>query len=340
MNKQKRKIAKYALMCAAVLQFLSACASNNNLFLEQARVHPINEKVIFSFQARSEEKEQPTTTAPVLDEDLPSSDEPDFDERTYVGLKTQNGIQMLTLRSYLTGVLYAELPEDFSLQAMKAQAVAARTFALKKLLRGEVICDDPSCCQAYHAVDEQTTARMKQAVIETNAQVLYYENELIEATYFSCSGGMTEAAVEVWGNDVAYLQAVASPGEEMAPRFEETIMIPLKVFREKILAIAPEADFSRGVVIEQRKETAGEGVRTIRICGEEFTGLKLRELFSLRSTRFTMSTSEYSVSFHCSGYGHRVGMSQYGAQAMAEAGADYCEILSYYYKGTEIKKQS
>ena len=241
---------------------------------------------------------------------------------------------LLKIQHLWAGYSEKSVLNDVSLEALKAQAVAARTVAVKKMSENKTLCTDPNCCQAFVSLD-QIPIQIQQAIEQTDGEVLTYEESLIDAVYFSCSGGMTEAAVDVWGNEVEYLQAVESPGEENAPRFEETISIPIKVFRQTLKQYAPEIDSA--LTISEPERTAGGGVKQIQIGGVDFTGIQLREMFQLRSTNFEIEKNGFSIRFHCHGFGHRVGMSQYGARAMAEKGNDYRQILSYYYPGTEIK---
>ena len=172
----------------------------------------------------------------------------------------------------------------------------------------------------------------------TDGQVLVYDGGLIDATFFSCSGGRTETAVEVWGSDVPYLQSVDSPGEE-APHNEDTVSFSTEEFSARILSQNPAADLSGspeswfGAV----SATEGGGVEALEIGGVSFTGKELRSLLGLRSTVFAVSVMGDEIFFQTRGYGHRVGMSQYGAQAMAQAGSGYEEILLHYYTGVSLE---
>lgn len=245
----------------------------------------------------------------------------------------------MTLNEYLVGVLMGEMPASFELEAMKAQAVAARTYTLRRLERGGTLSDDPAVCQAYTSPDtaqekwgenwEVYLNKLRQAVEETDGQVLTYEGALISATYFSCSGGKTESAQAVWGGEVPYLVSVASPGEEGASGYESSVTVEM----EQFLSTLGISDPSVSAVTY----TEGGGVDTITIGGTTFTGSEMRSLFGLRSTLFDMEIQSDCVTFSVQGYGHRVGLSQYGAQAMAEAGSSYDEILKWYYTGVEIE---
>ena len=172
----------------------------------------------------------------------------------------------------------------------------------------------------------------------TDGQVLEYEGKLIDATFFSCSGGRTEDAAAVWGSSVPYLQPVESPGEEQAQNFHTQVSFPAGAFAQTILAAAPEARLTGDPAawLGEVALTPGGAVDTMRIGGVLFSGTELRGLFSLRSARFTLGWDGEQFTFDVYGSGHRVGMSQYGAQAMALAGADAETILKTYYTGVEL----
>ena len=262
-------------------------------------------------------------------------------------VKTPEGIAELNLTAYLQGVLLAEMPADFPAEALKAQAIAARTFALRKADAAKHpdahVCSESSCCQGWlppEHCDEVTQQRLSAAVAATDGLVLTYEGRLIDATFFSCSGGRTEQAAAVWGTDIPYLQAVDSPGEETAPVYEELQTFPAAEFQSRLLQSYPLAVLSSSPEgwITQVHYTPGGGIDRLSIGGIELRGTELRRLFGLRSTRLQISVSEDAVSFRSYGYGHRVGLSQYGARAMAEDGKSCEEILLYYYRGTELRK--
>lgn len=255
-------------------------------------------------------------------------------------------VQMMDMDAYLTGVLLAEMPADFHEQALMAQAVAARTCTLqcvqgRQKHEGNAICTDPGCCQAYMSPEdyrlaggeEEKIQKVTKAVEETAGEYLSYEGKLIEATYFSCSGGKTEDAVAVWGADVPYLQSVESPGEEQAEAYTNTVTFTAEQL-ERCLGRTLTGDPS--VWLGQVQRTRGGGVATMVLAGKTYTGTEIRSLLGLYSTAFTMQVKNGLVEVTTSGRGHRVGMSQYGAQAMAEAGNDYTQILAHYYPGTEL----
>lgn len=244
---------------------------------------------------------------------------------------------------YLVGVVLGEMPAYFEEEALKAQSVVARTYARKAYETGGKhgdgsVCTEPNCCQAWISEEDylqqggtaENVEKIRNAVNSTSGQVLTYEGKLIEATYFSCSGGSTEDAVAVWGTDYPYLQAVESPGEEEAASYlSETVFSKAEL--EGKLGIVLE-----GVPVSSVTYTEGGGVDTIAIGGKYFTGVEIREKLGLRSTAFSISVQGDEVVITTRGFGHRVGMSQYGADAMAVAGSTYEEILAHYYQGTML----
>ncbi len=263
-----------------------------------------------------------------------------------IGVLQGDGANQLGLEEYLVGVLLGELPGSFHAEAKKALAVAARTFTVKMASQGVkhgkgVVCADASCCQAYMSEDDflaaggdiATVEQAKEAVQATKGMVLLYQGNVIDATYFSCSGGRTEDAVAVWGTDVPYLQAVDSPGEEDARYHTDTVRFTAEAFQGMLgtqLPGAPSAWFG------EVTRTDGGGVETIVIGGESYSGIQLRDLLELRSSSFTVTPLSDAVLITTRGYGHRVGLSQYGADAMGRQGSSWQQILAHYYQGTEV----
>lgn len=252
----------------------------------------------------------------------------------------------MDMDTYLLGVVLAEMPVSFEMEALKAQSCVARTYAGKAYISGGKhgdgsVCGNPSCCQGYTPVDtylasggtEEGVNRVRTAVAATSGQVLTYDGQLIEATYFSCSGGRTEDAVAVWGTDFPYLQAVDSPGEEQAAYYTDTQVFSASEFARLLqLTLTGDPDGWIGSVTY----TEGGGIHTMEIGGECFTGIQLRSLLGLRSTAFSVEVQDSEIRIITRGYGHRVGMSQYGADAMAESGSSWKDILAHYYRGTEL----
>ena len=257
-------------------------------------------------------------------------------------------VEILELDTYLVGVLLAEMPASFGIEALKAQAVAARTCALEFMQNPHkhpvlAVCTESTCCQAYITPEEyqqqggapEDIDKIRKAVADTTGQVLTYQGQLIEATYFSCSGGRTEDAVAVWGTEVPYLQSVESPGEEWANIYSQSVTFSASEFAA---CLGRKLYGSPGSWLGQVRYTRGGGVDTMVLAGKSYTGVQLRELLSLNSTAFTMKAEGNTITVTTSGRGHRVGMSQYGAEAMAATGSTYEQILQYYYQGVRIDK--
>lgn len=256
-------------------------------------------------------------------------------------------IQDMELEKYVVSVVLQEMPASFEQEALKAQAVVARTYTMKRKAAGGKhigadICTDSTCCQAYCSEEDYLSKggtkeeldKVKKAVLDTKDLVLVYNGALIEATYFSCSGGMTEDATAVWGSYIPYLQAVESPGEEFADHYTDTVLFSIEEFENLIemdLNDYPET------WIESVSYTPGGGVKTIRICGIDYDGTQIRKKLNLRSTAFIMTALGNTVTVTTKGFGHRVGMSQYGAEAMALNGKNFTEILAHYYAGTTLE---
>lgn len=286
------------------------------------------------------ERETLETTAPSQAAALPEG------ERMVMCLTLPDGtVAEMDLDAYLTGVVLAEMPASFEPEALKAQAVVARTYTLKAAETGGKhengsVCTDHTCCQAYidpadYAGGLENLEKIRAAVEATAGLVLTYEGQLIEATYFSCSGGSTEDAVAVWGTDYPYLRATESPGEEAAAHYTDTVTFTAVEFAERIgqtLTGSPQSWLGFTTY------TAGGGVNSMRIGSQDYKGTELRSLLGLRSTAFTITAEGDTITITTKGYGHRVGMSQYGADAMAVAGSTFDEILSHYYKGTTLER--
>ena len=255
-------------------------------------------------------------------------------------------VVQMDLDAYLTGVVLAEMPASFEPEALKAQAVVARTYTMRAHTRGgkhesAAVCTDAACCQSYISPEDYLAAggtqenvdKIRNAVGSTNGQVLTYGGELIEATYFSCSGGVTEDAAAVWGADYPYLRSVESPGEEEAAYYSDTVVFSASEFEGALgrdLSGSPPSWFGLTTY------TTGGGVASMEIGGTAYQGTTLRGLLGLRSTAFSVEADSGSVTITTRGFGHRVGMSQYGADAMAVLGSSYAEILAHYYQGTSL----
>lgn len=258
----------------------------------------------------------------------------------------------LNLENYLIGVVAAEMPAGFEEEALRAQAVAARTYAIYCMDTHKHsqydLCGSAACCQAWQSDEtlrakwgadyERNLQRIESAVYSTRAQTLGYEGKAIFAAFHSSSAGATESSGEIWAN-LPYLTSVFSPEDEQTvPNFISTVCESAEDFRSRILKARPDADFSLNETqwLEAREEDASGRVARMTIAGENFSGRELREIFSLRSTAFSLDYSDGSFIFTVTGSGHGVGMSQYGANVMASDGYSYEEILAHYYPGTDL----
>lgn len=272
-----------------------------------------------------------------------------WDARTRIMVLSPSGnVRQMRLGEYLAGVVLAEMPTDFADEALKAQAVVARTYTCKRMEHykhgAAAVCMDSGCCQGFWDAEDYVNSggsqealdRIRNAVTSTDGLVLYYGGALIDATYFSCSGGFTEDAAAVWGQDVPYLQAVESPGEEDAPRYVSTVRYTPENFR---LVTGCSGEGSPSGWFGTVRYTDGGGVESMEICGKTYSGTQLRRDLNLRSTLFSVRVEGDMIVIETKGFGHRVGMSQYGAQAMALEGSGFGEILKHYYTGTVLRDQ-
>lgn len=269
--------------------------------------------------------------------------EPDQIQSVTVAVSAGEPLKM-EMDSYLTGVLLAEMPARFHEEALKAQAVAARTYTWKACLSGGKhtdgsVCTDPSCCQSYISAEDyynrggtqENLDKVKRCVESTCSMILLYRGEPIEATYFSSSGGSTESSLAVWGTDYPYLRSVSSPEPEAASL--DCVSFSAASFQRLLGRDLPAdpADWFGEV-----EYTRGGGVANLEIAGQFYTGVELRSLLDLRSTDFSVEVLENGILITTKGHGHRVGMSQHGANVMANSGSSYQKILQHYYPGTTL----
>mgnify|MGYP001622947219 FL=1 len=280
---------------------------------------------------------------------------PSADSQTQIRVALTDGsVLTLGLDQYLWRVVAAEMPASFELEALKAQAAAARTYTLSKLGRtvekhpDANVCTDITCCQAYIDPDQAAanwgdngaayTAKITSAVSETDGMAVLYDGQPIQAVFFSSAAGRTVDAVEVWGNSVPYLTGVDSPEGDEVPNYHSTVTFTLEEFKSKLLAQYPDADLSGDPAgwFQNTVPNSAGGVEQVDVGGVTVSGGALRTLLGLRSTSFTVTAGSQGVTFSVTGYGHGVGMSQYGANALAKQGKTYDEILKWYYTGVEV----
>ena len=267
-----------------------------------------------------------------------------------VKVMVNNEENTMNLNEYLIGVVAAEMPADFYDEALKAQAVAARTFTLKKLEQdSKHIFNNEE--QAYITKDKMEESwgsdnfpknynKIRSAVVDTNNEVVVYEEDLIEAVFHSTSAGMTQSAKDVWGEEIPYLVSVDSIEDTNSPEYLHT-----KTFtKQEFISIMKEhledfQTYTNDVINEiQIISRTPEGyISQIQVGNKILEGEEVRKYLELESSNFNINSVEGNLEISCKGYGHGVGMSQYGANYLAKNGYSYKDILKHYYLDTEIK---
>ncbi len=265
--------------------------------------------------------------------------------------------QAMNIEKYLYGVLSGEMSTDFDIEALKAQALAARTYVAYKEKQGKqsahkdsVVCTDYTHCQEYKSESELEKTKgkewmknlypkIKQAVDETKGQIITYQGEPILTLYFSTSSGKTENSEEVFSAKYPYLKSVDSPYDKIAPKYTSSLKMTNDEFVKSFKSSYSDINLSLSNLSNQVKVTKrsnGGAVDTIKIGNKEIKGTDVRKILNLNSANFEISFNNNEVEISVKGYGHGVGMSQWGAQGMALEGYKYYEILSHYYSGTTI----
>lgn len=265
-------------------------------------------------------------------------------------------VEEMTMDEYLRGVLRAEMPASFELEALKAQAIAARTYTLYKMRGGPIAnhpdadaCDDITCCKAYKTAEDAAAdwggmaiyyeEKLARAVRESDGLAVLYGGEPILAVFCSSTNGHTQNAGAVWQNDLPYLQSVSSPeNEELVPNYYSVETFSADRFRSLFHAAYPNAALSGAPTewISDIERSDAGFVTTLRVGGVSVRGNELRTILSLRSPAFTVDADADSLTFHVTGYGHGVGMSQYGANALAAQGMCAEDILRHYFTGAYV----
>ncbi len=285
----------------------------------------------------------------------------DFEIR-YVQVYDINNNKVLTLEieDYVMGVVSAEMPAEFESEALKAQAVAARTYLLYKLKKNtknpEQHKDAPICtgihCQVYYSKDELIEKfsqdwynkywdKIASAVNSTRGQILSYENKIIEPLFHSTSGGKTENSEDVFSAFTPYLRSVESPYEENSPKLTSSVSIPVSEFIQKLndnfgISDLTAQNLKNKISLVDISE--GGKIKSLQIGDKVLTGRDIRSLYNLNSAGFRFVQSNNTIEIITNGYGHGVGMSQYGANGMAIQGFNYEDILKHYYTGVDIIK--
>lgn len=273
-------------------------------------------------------------------------------------LHTKTGeVEELELDQYLLGVVSSEMPASFEIEALKAQAVVARTYTIYKITEEKKhenadICDDSKCCQAWISKEdrfarwneeerESNWSKIEEAVNSTKGEIVKYEGKPINAFFHSNSGGTTDTATAVWGGaNYPYLQAVETSGEDAYTQYSSEMVLSKEEFANKIREYHSEfqIDYSLENQIEILSYTEGERVKEIKIGNLNLSGVEIRNIFKLKSAKFEINIDGENIKFNVIGYGHGVGMSQTGADSMARQGKNYEDIIKHFYTGVEITK--
>ncbi|UOQ45363.1 stage II sporulation protein D [Halobacillus salinarum] len=261
-----------------------------------------------------------------------------------------NKVEEVPLETYVARVVASEMPVNFELEALKAQALAARTYITRDMIEGKPVSNhadvtDTTGDQVYKNDQELRSqwkdayaanmAKINKAVHETSGEIITYDGQPIYSAFFSTSNGYTENSEDYWSDDIPYLKSVASPWDLESPKFKDQKIITTDALDEA-LGVAPTATIQGAKITK----TAGKRVDHVTIGGKSFSGREIRETFNLRSSDFTLQQKGNHIIFTTKGYGHGVGMSQYGANGMAKAGKDYKEIIHHYYQETKISPLS
>lgn len=270
--------------------------------------------------------------------------------------KDTSQVEEVPIDEYLCHVVSAEMPVDFELEALKAQAIVARTYTIYKIENKKHeeadICDDSTCCQAWISKEdrlarweenkrESNWEKIQKAVTQTTGLIITYENAPINAFFHSNSGGTTEIPVNVWGGTgYPYLQSVETSGEEAYTQYLSEVTFTNEELLNKLKVTHPETaiDFANNEDIRILEYTESKRVKTIKFGNIEISGTEARTILGLRSTNFEITKENGTIKFSVKGYGHGVGMSQTGADSLAKQGKTASEIIHHFYTDVEIKE--
>ena len=288
-----------------------------------------------------------------------TQEEPKYDYKKYGKIKLLHAktgqVEEVNLDEYLVNVVSAEMPADFETEALKAQAVVARTYTIYKTINKKHdnadICDDSTCCKAWISKEDRLARweenkkdsnwqKITDCVNKTKGIIITYANQPINAFFHSNSGGTTETAVNVWGGgNYPYLQVVETAGEEGYTQYASEVVLKkddlINKLKVKYEDININFDDNEDLKIIERTDSGR--VRTVKFGNHNISGTEARTLLGLRSTNFEITKESDSIKFSVKGYGHGVGMSQTGADAMAKNGNNYEEIIKHFYVGVELK---
>lgn len=303
-----------------------------------------------------------TQSSKIEDNKIENKTEEKIEEYTYKNYgqikllhKKTGQVETVNIDDYLCNVVSAEMPANFELEALKAQAIVARTYTVFKAQNPKHnnadICDDSTCCQAWISKEdrlarwdenlrEDNWQKICNAVNETKGKIITYDGKPINAFFHSNSGGTTEIPVNVWGGSgYPYLQSVETSGEDGYTQYASEVNLTkeevLGKLREKYSDI--QIDFSNSEDIKILEYTDSNRVKTVKFGNHNISGVEARTIFGLKSTNFEINIDGENIKFSVKGYGHGVGMSQTGADSMAKQGSNAEEIIKHFYTGVEIQ---
>ena len=252
-------------------------------------------------------------------------------------------IKEIPFEEYIKGVVSGEMPASYELEALKAQAVAARSYALYHMNGKEYDVTNTTSSQVYLEEKDlrekwkedydKYSKKIEKAIIETKGEYLTYKGEKVNAMFFAVSTGKTENSEEVFVSKLPYLRSVSSSWDEKSPVFTDSVILTVKDFYNNL-----NLPYEENLKVEITEKTSTGRVRKLKINDKEINGRELQTKLKLRSNYFEIIKKEGNIIINTKGYGHGVGMSQFGANEMAKEGSDYKKILKHYYEGTEISK--
>lgn len=339
-------LAGLVFLCISIPVILSTA------FYKDSEISSINEDIKIDVETKKdkqEQKEKEVINYETVDKEAP---------KIKVYNHNKGIIESMDIETYLYGVLSGEMSAKFNIEALKAQAIAARTFVINKKEntassghKNAVVCTNYKHCQEYKSYEELKSTngtqwmeeyypKIKKAVDETKGQIIVYEDKPILPLYFSTSSGKTENSEEVFSTQYPYLKSVDSPYDGQSPKYTSQVVISKFDFINNMKKSYPNISINSNNLKDDIKilnRNEGGSVDKIKIGNKQLTGVNIRSIFTLNSANFEIEFKDDNVIFNVKGYGHGVGMSQWGAEGMAEEGFLYYEILRYYYTGTEIK---
>jgi len=326
----------------SIIEIIKEEIEDNRVIIEEAKENKnivdnktnINSKNNPVLETKKEDSKNESTRQNIEIEEK----QEEVDKKTYVKIKRSSGeILNIELEEYLIGVVSAEMPAEFQTEALKAQAVIARTYTLKSLSKGQMLTDNEST-QSYKSNSELKKiwgnkydtyySKVENAVNSTYGKYLTYNGNYIEAVYHSTSNGLTENSQNVWGNFYPYLVSVTSEYDNLNPTYISDKIISYEELTNKI-----GIDINSNTNFEILGKTEGNRVSNIKVDDKIYSGVDFRMMLGLKSADFTFEKLANGIKFTTTGYGHGVGMSQYGANGMAKNGYNYEQILKHYYNG-------